>query len=252
MMDLSSLDSLSSMDMTTQLAMMVMMMTQSKGGQLTSHVIIFLTGLVGVNRKSEVGPRSSGSSFFFFLIPAQSCLLLSDGAAQNKYFCAPTSIKSSSLLAVTKSDDSHFRKTPDEDNTRAFAIKQNLINLLSAFSRLKALKSPFGPYHHMTTWFTVRSYDHSPSPWPPASQQPPPWLTSCLTEPCCYIPSPPTSLKLLEHFSILSNIQYVCKLFSFCSSLKDCSMSRSHKLIEVKTAKLDVSCTRSPLFSGTS
>merc|ERR1719336_1549478 len=48
--------------------MMVMMMTQSKGGQLTSQVIIFLTGLVGVNRKSEVGPRSSGSSFFFFLI----------------------------------------------------------------------------------------------------------------------------------------------------------------------------------------
>merc|ERR1719336_865251 len=87
--------------------MMVMMMTQSKGGQLTSQVIIFLTGLVGVNRKSEVGPRSSGSSFFFFLIPAQSCLLL---------------------------------------------------------SRLKALKSPFGPYHHMTTCFTVRSYDHSPSP----------------------------------------------------------------------------------------
>ena len=68
MMDLSLLDSLSSIAMTTQLAMMVMMMTQSKGGQLTSQVIIFLTGLVGVKRKREVGPLSSGSSFFFFLI----------------------------------------------------------------------------------------------------------------------------------------------------------------------------------------
>merc|ERR1719450_1939504 len=45
-----------------------MMMTQSKGGQLTNQVIIFRTGLVGVNRNKEVGPRSSGSSFFFFLI----------------------------------------------------------------------------------------------------------------------------------------------------------------------------------------
>ena len=68
MMDLSLLDSLSSIAMTTQFAMMVMMITQSKGGQLTSQVIIFLTGLVGVKRKREVGPRSSGSSFFFFLI----------------------------------------------------------------------------------------------------------------------------------------------------------------------------------------
>ena len=68
MMDLSLLESLSSIAMTTQFAMMVMMMTQSKGGQLTSQVIIFLTGLVGVKRKREVGPRSSGSSFFFFLI----------------------------------------------------------------------------------------------------------------------------------------------------------------------------------------
>ena len=68
-MDLSSFDNLSSIDMTTQLAKMVIMMTQSKGGQFTSHIIIFLTGLVGVNRKSEVGPLSSGSfSFFFFLI----------------------------------------------------------------------------------------------------------------------------------------------------------------------------------------
>ena len=78
MMDLSLLESLSSMAMTTQLAMMVMMMTQSKGGQLTSQVIIFLTGLVGVNRKSEVGPRSSGSSFFFFLILPFYLLFLSD------------------------------------------------------------------------------------------------------------------------------------------------------------------------------
>ena len=67
-MDLSLLESLSSIAMTTQFAMMVMMITQSKGGQLTSQVIIFLTGLVGVKRKREVGPRSSGSSFFFFLI----------------------------------------------------------------------------------------------------------------------------------------------------------------------------------------
>ena len=68
MMDLSLLDNLSSIAITTQFAIMVMMMTQSKGGQLTSQVIIFLTGLVGVKRKSEVGPLSSGSSFFFFLI----------------------------------------------------------------------------------------------------------------------------------------------------------------------------------------
>lgn len=69
MMDLSSFDNLSSIDMTTQLAMMVIMMTQSKGGQLTSHIIIFLTGLVGVKRNREVGPLSSGSfSFFFFLM----------------------------------------------------------------------------------------------------------------------------------------------------------------------------------------
>merc|ERR550532_1464927 len=45
--------------------MMVMMITQSKGGQLTSQVIIFLTGLVGVKRKREVGPRSSGSFLLF-------------------------------------------------------------------------------------------------------------------------------------------------------------------------------------------
>lgn len=76
MMDLSLLDSLSSMAMTTQLAMMVMMMTQSKGGQLTSQVIIFLTGLVGVKRNKEVGPRSSGSSFFFFLILTFYLLIL--------------------------------------------------------------------------------------------------------------------------------------------------------------------------------
>ena len=76
MMDLSSFDNLSSIDMTTQLAMMVMMMTQSKGGQLTSHIIIFLTGLVGVKRKRDVGPLSSGSfSFFFFLMMTSDYVL---------------------------------------------------------------------------------------------------------------------------------------------------------------------------------
>ena len=84
MMDLSLLDSLSSIAMTTQLAMMVMMMTQSKGGQLTSHVIIFLTGLVGVKRNREVGPLSSGSSFFFFLI-LSVYLMLSNGETYSKY-----------------------------------------------------------------------------------------------------------------------------------------------------------------------
>ena len=84
MMDLSLLDSLSSIAMTTQFAMMVMMMTQSKGGQLTSQVIIFLTGLVGVKRKREVGPLSSGSSFFFFLIlrPQQTSADLSRPAPE--------------------------------------------------------------------------------------------------------------------------------------------------------------------------
>ena len=65
MIDLSLFESLSSRAMTMQLAMMVMMTIHSKGGQLTSHVIIFLTGLVGVKRKRLVGPLSSGSSFFF-------------------------------------------------------------------------------------------------------------------------------------------------------------------------------------------
>lgn len=68
MMDLSLFESLSSSAMTTQLAMMVMIMIHSNGGQLTSQVISFLTGLVGVKRNKEVGPRSSGSSFFFFPI----------------------------------------------------------------------------------------------------------------------------------------------------------------------------------------
>merc|ERR1740128_420014 len=48
--------------------MMVRMMIHSKGGQLTSQVINLRTGEVGVKRKREVGPRSSGSSFFFFTI----------------------------------------------------------------------------------------------------------------------------------------------------------------------------------------
>ena len=78
MMDLSSFDNLSSIDMTTQLAMMVMMMTQSKGGQLTSHIIIFLTGLVGVNRNREVGPLSSGSFSFFFFLMVTSDQVLSE------------------------------------------------------------------------------------------------------------------------------------------------------------------------------
>ncbi len=70
MMDLSLLESLSSSAITTQLAMMVRMMIHSKGGQFTSHVISRRTGLVGVNRKRLVGPRSSGSSFFFFTMLA--------------------------------------------------------------------------------------------------------------------------------------------------------------------------------------
>ena len=65
MMDLSLLESLSSSAMTTQLAMMVRMIIHSKGGQLTSQVISRRTGLVGVKRKRDVGPLSSGSSFFF-------------------------------------------------------------------------------------------------------------------------------------------------------------------------------------------
>ena len=77
-MDLSSFDNLSSIDMTTQLAMMVIMMTQSKGGQLTSHIIIFLTGLVGVNRNREVGPLSSGSFSFFFFLMVTSDQVLSE------------------------------------------------------------------------------------------------------------------------------------------------------------------------------
>ena len=70
------------MAITTQFAMIVMMITQSKGGQLTNQVIIFLTGLVGVKRNNEVGPLSSGSSFFFFLI-LTFYQMLSNGVAQN-------------------------------------------------------------------------------------------------------------------------------------------------------------------------
>lgn len=56
--------SLSSSAMTTQLAMMVMMMVHSKTGQLTNQPVSRLSGLEGVNRNSEVGPGSATPSFF--------------------------------------------------------------------------------------------------------------------------------------------------------------------------------------------
>lgn len=42
---------------------------------LTSHVMSFRTGLVGVKRKRLVGPLSSGSSFFFLPIP-EFCMII--------------------------------------------------------------------------------------------------------------------------------------------------------------------------------
>ena len=79
MMDLSLLESLSSRAITTQLAMMVRMIIHSKGGQLTSQVIRRRTGLVGVKRKREVGPRSSGSSFFFLTMMSGWSLVVEGG-----------------------------------------------------------------------------------------------------------------------------------------------------------------------------
>jgi hypothetical protein len=61
---LSPYGNLSSSAMTTQLAIMVMMMVHSKSGQFTNHVVRRRTGLEGVNRKSEVGPGSATLSFF--------------------------------------------------------------------------------------------------------------------------------------------------------------------------------------------
>ena len=62
---LSPAGNLSSRAMTTQLAMMVMMMVHSKSGQLTNQVVSLRTGLEGVNKKSEVGPGSTGPVSFF-------------------------------------------------------------------------------------------------------------------------------------------------------------------------------------------
>ena len=56
--------------MTTQLAMMVMMMVHSKMGQLTNQVVSRRTGLEGVKRKREVGPGSATPSFFLPLAAA--------------------------------------------------------------------------------------------------------------------------------------------------------------------------------------
>lgn len=50
--------------MTTQLAMMVMIMVHSNKGQLTNQVVSRRTGLEGVKRKREVGPGSATPSFF--------------------------------------------------------------------------------------------------------------------------------------------------------------------------------------------
>ena len=62
--DLSPAGSLLSSAITTQLAMIVKMMVHSKGFQLTNHVVNLRTGLEGVKRKREVGPRSATPSFF--------------------------------------------------------------------------------------------------------------------------------------------------------------------------------------------
>ena len=61
---LSPCGSLSSRAMTTQLAIMVIMMVHSKTGQLTNQVVRRRTGLEGVKRKREVGPGSATPSFF--------------------------------------------------------------------------------------------------------------------------------------------------------------------------------------------
>lgn len=50
--------------MTTQLAIMVMIMVHSNKGQLTNQVVSLRTGLEGVKRKREVGPGSATPSFF--------------------------------------------------------------------------------------------------------------------------------------------------------------------------------------------
>lgn len=55
---------MSSRAMTTQLAMMVIIMVHSKTGQLTNQVVSLRTGLEGVNKKREVGPGSATPSFF--------------------------------------------------------------------------------------------------------------------------------------------------------------------------------------------
>ena len=61
---LSPAGSLLSSAITTQLAMIVKMMVHSNGFQLTNHVVNLRTGLEGVKRNREVGPRSATPSFF--------------------------------------------------------------------------------------------------------------------------------------------------------------------------------------------
>ena len=112
MIDLSLLESLSSMAMTTQLAMIVMMMTHSKGGQLTSQVISLRTGLVGVKRKREVGPRSSGSSFFFFPISP----LCAPGPAVESVIKISSCGSSSVLSLACLYDDHEQSKTNNKKN----------------------------------------------------------------------------------------------------------------------------------------
>lgn len=68
--DLSPAGSLLSSAMTTQLAMIVMMMVHSKTAQLTNHVVNLRTGLEGVKRNKEVGPGSATPSFFLPLAGA--------------------------------------------------------------------------------------------------------------------------------------------------------------------------------------
>ena len=81
-MVLSPKGSLSSSAMTTQLAIMVIMMVHSKTGQLTNHVVRRRTGLDGVKRKRDVGPVSATPSFFFRLIWQRALVGRQDAAGR--------------------------------------------------------------------------------------------------------------------------------------------------------------------------
>lgn len=69
-MVLSLLAILESMDMTTQLVMMVMMINHSNGGQVTNQTKRRLIGLVVENMKRLLGPSLSRmiAPFFLFVI----------------------------------------------------------------------------------------------------------------------------------------------------------------------------------------